>query len=126
MLLRLSRFLIVIALAGSIGLHWTLLQPVAWVGMIVSYSQDAPLAEALAKTFDGKHPCFLCKQIARGRQSEKKSDLQIRGKKLEFLDSRADFVFSAPAAFRLLPACNGSYVGQSETPPVPPPRQFPG
>ena len=56
---RFPRFLIVLALAGSIGLHWAFLQSVAWDGMVISYSEDAPLSEALAKTFDGRHPCFL-------------------------------------------------------------------
>ncbi len=36
-----------------------------WVGMAISYSQDSSsFSEALAKTFDGKHPCKLCKFVA--------------------------------------------------------------
>ena len=66
MLYRLTRIAIVAALACSIGLHWGFLQSAAWVGMVIHYSQDAPLKEALVKTFDGKHPCALCKEIAKG------------------------------------------------------------
>jgi hypothetical protein len=84
-LYRLTRLAIVVALACSIGLHWGFLQSVAWVGMVVSYSQDAPLREALAKTFDGKHPCPLCKEIAKGKQSEKKSESAPAGTNFEFL-----------------------------------------
>ena len=58
----------------STGIHWVALQTVAWAGMIVSYSEKAPLKTALAETFDGKHPCPLCKAIAAGKKSEKKSE----------------------------------------------------
>lgn len=127
MLARLSKWLIVLVLTLSLGLHWSLLQSVAWIGMIVNYSQGgATLSEALVKTFDGKHPCCLCKQIAKGKQSEKKSDLQIEGKKLEFLDARISFVFSAPNHFRLLPVRDDSFSTLTHAPPVPPPKQLPG
>jgi hypothetical protein len=123
---RLSRFAIAAALAFSIGLHWEVLQSVAWVVMIVNYSQDAPLTEALAKTFDGKHPCSLCKQIAHGKQSEKKTDSVSVGKKLEFFYASGAFAFAAPL--------DGWEVQWQESalrsvvclPPVPPPRQLPG
>lgn len=60
------RACILLALVLSLGLHWTVLQSAAWVGMIVSYSQDGSLGEALTKTFDGEHPCELCLMIDRG------------------------------------------------------------
>ena len=126
MLSRLPKLLLVAALTCSIGLHWAFLQSVAWVGMVVSYSQSAPLSEALVKTFDGKHPCALCKQIAQGQKSEKKSDLQLEGKKLEFLDARQTFIFVVPNYFRLLPMQNDSAQLLSNSPPVPPPRELLG
>src|SRR6266702_1217567 len=88
--------LIGLALASSIGLHWTFLQAVAWAGMIVSFSQEAPLGEAVVKTFDGQHPCKLCKQIARGKQSEKKSEYKFESSKLEFSYMPVAFIFRAP------------------------------
>ena len=54
----------------SIGAHWALLQTVAWTGMIISYSQDATLAEAISMTFDGEHPCKMCKVVKEGRKAE--------------------------------------------------------
>jgi len=80
---------IALALASSIGLHWTVLQVVAWAGMIVSYSQEAPLGEAVVKTFDGEHPCNLCKQIAKGKQSEKKSEFKFEVKSWSFVIRRS-------------------------------------
>ena len=64
MFYRLPRLAIVAALACSLGLHWGFLQSMARVGMVVNYSQGGTVGDALAKTFDGKHPCALCKAIA--------------------------------------------------------------
>ncbi len=71
-----SRWLLVIALAFSIGAHWALLQSVAWVGMVAAYSREGSFAEAVSKSFDGKHPCCLCKMIQKGREAERKSQPQ--------------------------------------------------
>jgi hypothetical protein len=121
---RLPRILIALALASSIGLHWTFLQAVAWAGMIVSYSQEAPLSEAVVKTFDGQHPCKLCKQIAKDKQSEKKSECKFELRKLEFRYASFAFVFRAPSSFQELPARHERADVLTHSPPVPPPRGF--
>jgi hypothetical protein len=112
----------VLALASSIGMHWAFFQSLAWVGMVISYSQDTTITEALAKTFDGKHPCALCKEIARGKQSEKKSEFPPQLKKLEFLATHARFIFSAPTHGWLLAPMDKRLKSVSFTPPTPPPR----
>ena len=99
MLPRLPKLAVVMALSCSIGLHWAFFQSLAWVGMVVSYSQNSPLKEALVKTFDGKHPCALCKEIAKGQRSEKKSESPLQLRKFEFLSAKAQFVFAAPRTF---------------------------
>ena len=53
-----------------LGGHWFALQSVAWVTMVLDNSQEASLGEALEKTFDGKHPCPLCKAVAAGQEEE--------------------------------------------------------
>jgi len=116
--------LIALALASSIGLHWTFLQAVAWAGMIVSYSQEAPLGEAVVKTFDGQHPCTLCKQIAKGKRSEKKSDYKLELKKLEFPYAPFAFIFCAPAAFWKVCSGNDSSDLLTHAPAIPPPRSL--
>lgn len=68
------RFATVLLLVLSLGLHWAVLQTVAWTGMIVSYSRDASFTEAVTKTFDGEHPCTMCKVIKRGRAEEKQRE----------------------------------------------------
>ena len=79
-----ARLVTIIALASSIGLHWTVFQSLAWLGMVVNYSHNGTLKEALVKTFDGKHPCALCKEIAKGKQSDKKSEFPPQLKKFEW------------------------------------------
>jgi hypothetical protein len=119
---RLPKVAMVICLACSIGLHWAFFQSLAWMGMVVSYSQDATLKEALVKTFDGKHPCALCKEIAMGKRSEKKSELSVQLKKFEFLSGKAHFTFIAPTHFWHLTPTAGCLNSVPLTPPTPPPR----
>jgi hypothetical protein len=119
---QLYKLVVILALVFSIGLHWALLQTVAWTGMIISYTQEGTLQEALTKTFDGQHPCALCTQIDQGRKSEKKSDLKINGKQLEFIESRPEMVFSPSISIALVCRYAESSPQFSLAPPVPPPR----
>lgn len=71
-----ARLTTVCVLVLSLGLHWALLQTVAWTSMLVRYAQNASLMEAVEKTFDGKHPCPMCKAIQQGRAEEQKHQPQ--------------------------------------------------
>lgn len=77
--------MLVLALMLSLGAHWALLQSVAWVGMIVHFTREDSFTEAWSKTFDGQHPCAMCKAIHQGRAEEKKREQkQLKpGSKLE-------------------------------------------
>jgi len=125
-LTRVPKILIALALASSIGLHWALLQAVAWAGMIVSYSQEAPITEAVEKTFDGRHPCCLCKQIAKEKQSEKTTELRFELTKLEFSYSPVLFIFTAPSLSWDVKSGDDAARLLSHAPPVPPPRSLLG
>lgn len=70
----LVRSITVLVLVLSLGLQWALLQTVAWTGMMVSYSQKSSFREAVKMTFDGKHPCPLCKVIKKARAEEKQKE----------------------------------------------------
>ena len=111
-----------VALACSLGFHWAFFQSLAWVGMVVNYSQDASLKEALEKTFDGKHPCALCKEIDKNKRSEKKAELLLPVSKFEFLALRSQFIFTAPSSFWHLAAVQDYLKSLPRTPPTPPPR----
>ncbi len=122
MLAKFSKCLLIIALIGATGLHWTVLQSVAWMSMLADNVCTNPLPAALEKTFDGNHPCALCKEIAKGRQGEKKTDAQLDLKKFEFVQQTVRLFIHAPENFRL----TGEYLSTPQSltfaPPVPPPR----
>lgn len=109
----------------SIGGHWALLQSVAWARMISDFSRTDSLGTALAKTFDGEHPCAMCLKIRAGRAHEKKSTPMISWEKLP------EFVLQPlvhSVALDSPPATHGSpYVPAlpfrfADSPPKPPPR----
>ena len=94
MLRRFAKWGVVAALMLTLGFHWAFLQSVAWVGMVVNYSQDGSVQQALVKTFDGQHLCPLCKMVKAGKSSESKQDLKLDLKKLDmFADASAEFYF---------------------------------
>jgi hypothetical protein len=90
--------------------------------MVVNYSQDGTVGEALAKTLDGKHPCALCKAIAAGKKSEKKSEFPAGGKKFEFSYSATVIVFSAPTRFWKTGGLEERARSLNHAPPAPPPK----
>src|SRR5262249_55640150 len=119
---RIAQCLIAFSLIFAIGAHWTVLQSLAWFGMVVTYSHDAPLAVALKKTFDGNHPCKLCKVVDAGKKSEKQQLLLKVEAKLDFwITQRPQLLFPPDP---LLVDCAGpdSVQLRTESPPTPPPR----
>lgn len=119
---RLGHVLLILALLGATGGHWTVLQTVAWADMLAKNLQTESVGAALTKTFDGQHPCKMCKQISAGKKAEKQSELPLQIKKLEFVSERPAFVFIAPQAFRLAPVFLSALDGLTHLPSVPPPR----
>jgi len=45
-----------------------LVQELAWGGMLYSYTQERGLKRGVIETFDGKHPCKMCKAAESLRQ----------------------------------------------------------
>ena len=123
--IRVMRTVLAAALMVSIGAHWALLQGVAWVGMAVTYSVErGSLMEGLEMTFDGDHPCPMCKAVKKGTESEKKNPrLKEQQQKLELFASASPLmIFIAP------PTSGPDFMYERFTPSfafepsVPPPR----
>ena len=70
-----------LALFVAIGGPLAMLQGVAWVKMVHDFSKTVSLTQAVEKTFDGKHPCPLCKKIASARTSEEKAPVTVKVEK---------------------------------------------
>ena len=121
------RFITVLVLVLSLGLHWAFLQTVAWTGMIISYSQGSSFKEAVAKTFDGKHPCSLCKVIQQGRAEEKKQDQQ-QTKPISKMDLGViwqSVAFNFDCDRERIPSPDLNALPRREEPPKPRPRYSP-
>ena len=114
-----------LALVLSLGLHWTVLQSAAWVGMVVAYSKDASIGEALEKTFDGAHPCSLCKMVEAGAKDDDGTGKEAQSAKIKKIDlmlaTVEALVVPAPDGREYLPLMQRPVLREN-CPPVPPPR----
>lgn len=119
------RFATVIMVVLSMGLHWSVLQSVAWVGMIANFSQEVSLVQAVTMSFDGKHLCPLCKAIKQGRaaeQEERQNNLvRIRFEwDVGLIWQRPSFEFLYVPESVFFPSYAAT--ARSDGPPKPPPR----
>ncbi|MBK7998513.1 MAG: hypothetical protein IPK15_07300 [Verrucomicrobia bacterium] len=93
---RLAQLAIALPLIVAVSGPWAVLQSVAWIGMVISYSQDATIPEAISMTFDGEHPCKMCKVVKEGRKAEQEQPAVLKTQnKIEFfLEVRPVIVFA--------------------------------
>lgn len=120
----LARSVIVLLLILSVGGHWALLQSVAWMTMVMDYAQESSISEAVSKTFDGRHPCKLCKLVKKGKESEQRQDALKIKTKIDFWAPapEAALPHSEVAALEFPPLTeNLPYL--KAAPPLPPPRE---
>jgi hypothetical protein len=121
---RTGKICLVLALVAMLGAHWALLQTVAWTRMLADNLHSSSFCDAVTKTFDGQHPCPLCKAIAAGKQSEKKTEFSFQSQKLEFPPLKENIILIAPMQFQLLPLENSSAKTFAQKPLLQPPRGF--
>jgi hypothetical protein len=121
---RIGKVLIVLALVATLGAHWALLQTVAWTTMLAHNLQSHSISEAVSDTFDGKHPCPLCRAIAAAKKSEKKSEAVSSTLKMEFPPVAAKFTFILPEPISAYSLAEVSAAATFQKPPLPPPRGF--
>jgi hypothetical protein len=117
-----GRIVTIFALCCAIGLQWLTLQSIAWTAMIVDYSKRGSLCEAIARTFDGAHPCSLCHIVEKGKTTEKKSDLQLLTPKIDMICTKRAITLVPLIAYVDYAAGDFSVFKIGESPPVPPPR----
>jgi hypothetical protein len=116
----------IFAVLAATGAPWLALQSVAWTAMLAENLHSTSWEQAVERTFDGKHPCCLCKQIAAARKSEKKSDAQVEVKKLDYSYTNFEFAFCPPSQFYETGGAFNSPVSLTYQPPVPPPKALLG
>ena len=113
--------LILVLLAGT-GAHWGALQSVAWTRMLAENLRTSSFTEAVAHTFDGQHPCSLCKVIAKAKKCEKKAEFPQQMTKFEFDLTTQSFLLVAPSRSQVVRSACESVESLSQQPPTPPPR----
>lgn len=126
MLTRITAFLLFMNLCLAAGVQFPILKSIAWTGMIVSNSRTAPLKIALAKTFDGKHPCDLCRHISRMVKAEKtelKQSIPQRNHIELFCCFPQQNAFCPPHQWMKNPKTNASF-SRKEEPFIPPPKSL--
>jgi hypothetical protein len=119
---RAAKLAVILAVALSVGLHWVLLQSVAWTGMFVTFAQQTTLREALTKTFDGKNPCRICKLVREGQQSEQEKASVLPLVKIESVPGATAFVLLPPVPAVALPELDQLGPQRAHSPPSPPPK----
>ncbi len=115
-----------IGLVGiSLGFQWTLLQSVAWTVMLLDRSAEMGWVQAIETTFDGHHPCSLCKVVRKGRDTQQQqTTIVLSFAKTDMVPSDRAFEWSVPetAPAERLPARDQRGARRSGAPPWQPPR----
>lgn len=123
MFVRLGKVFVVFALVVTLGAHWALLQTVAWTTMLANNLQSNSFHAAMTMTFDGNHPCPLCKAIAAAKKSEQKSQVTFEKQKLDFPPVQGSLILIAPSRIEIV--SQDSFAESFLPKPlVPPPREF--
>jgi hypothetical protein len=114
-----------------LGGDFAVLQVVAWTGMIVTRTAEQGVTAAVASTFDGEHPCPLCKVLDSARSQEQKDtplpDGLIVKLKLKDVQRTEDLVIPCPVAGGFQTEGSVACVvalpyDRSDAPAVPPPE----
>jgi hypothetical protein len=121
---RFGKVLVVFALVTTLGAHWALLQTVAWTTMLANNLESTSLHAAMAKTFDGQHPCCLCKAIAAAKKSQEKNQFIVEKLRLEFPPLQGTLALIAPSRLDLFPRRDSFAKSFFPQPATPPPRGF--
>ena len=124
MFARFAKIFVVAALVLITGAHWAALQTVAWTTMLANNLCEQSFTEAVSRTFDGEHPCPLCKAIAAGKKSEKKSEAIAPTFKMEFPPVAEKFALISPKPLSIFSPSEFFADSSSLKPAVPPPRSF--
>lgn len=91
--------------------------------MLLNFSRESSISTAVCKTFDGKHPCALCKLVQAAKQNEKKPDAQSSFQKFDLIGGQAGAYIFPPAPISVF-RWSLARVDYSAPPLLRPPRTF--
>jgi len=122
-LLRFGQVLMLLVLFAASGGHWMALQSLAWTRMLLSYSRGGHIVTAVTKTFDGRHPCSLCKEVARSKSTEPQpaQNMEVESQATFVMPALVTLVRLEGTSWKLeIPEWHGEI--RAEQPTAPPPR----
>jgi hypothetical protein len=116
-----GKFVMLLTVLLLVAGQWGVLQTLAWATMLVDYSRAESLSAAVVKTFDGHHPCALCRTVQAGRQQEHRASLASEPFRLE-CTAPAVLTFIHPdASVPVMPQAQLPPPGHRDPPLTPPP-----
>jgi hypothetical protein len=121
-----GRVVTIVALCLAVGLHWLVLQSLAWTTMAIKYSRQQSLTVAISQTFDGAHPCSLCHAVSKGKNTEKKSEFRSGTPKIDIICSVRTVSLLPPFVPFSYSSSSSLFSAAAQAPLVPPPRSVLG
>tara|TARA_Y100001934_G_scaffold29946_1_gene32975 strand:- start:939 stop:1319 length:381 start_codon:yes stop_codon:yes gene_type:complete len=118
---RIAAGIAVTVLAFTLGLHWVLLQSVAWVNMAVGYSTEGSFIAAVKKAIDTRTSCGLCRVVSAGKKAEKDTPANLVPFELEGVAAGGFIVISRPDTRSLSRGGSPALSNRAHAPPTPPP-----
>ncbi len=109
-----------------LGVLWFALQSVGWASMLVTRSQSSNWTEAVRTTFDGQHPCAVCKVVTAGRAAEKKPSIAFKVTKLEVALTGDEVSVPPVPAIRRAQILDPVILKEDRSIPLPPPPRRAG
>ena len=116
------RLLLAAALLYGSGAHWLLVQGAAWAGMVAARSGRNTVAQAVATTFDGAHPCRVCLLVKRGAAPDATPRASRPAPSVDFAFAEVPAVVPAAETASILPETLPGFASAPRVPPSPPPN----
>jgi hypothetical protein len=122
-LLRFAQVVLVFAVFCMANGSDFIAQGFAWGTMIIDYSSRETVVEAVIDTFDGSHPCTICKRVdeQQGGQTKRISEASLRKLDLCF-EAGEQYDLGRFVVVSLFPPFAAKTVRVGGEPPFQPPR----
>ena len=119
---RLATTISVTVLAFTLGLHWVMLQSLAWVSMTISYTGEASVYTAIIKALDSKTTCVLCRVVDAGKKAGKDDPVTVIAHELEGLTPGLYPMVLRPNTPCLTDGQSAAFHARPNAPLTPPPQ----
>ena len=119
---RLATTISITVLAFTLGLHWVMLQSLAWVSMTISYTGETSIYAAVKKALDSETTCVLCRMVDAGKKAGQDDPAIIVAQELEGLSPGLHPIVSRPDTFYHENGLLAALLSRANAPPTPPPQ----